>query len=156
MGKTKTAFVSDLNDDAKKNKKESQKKSEKVHLANLKGGQRIKSIEAEPVLTEEENEEKKQRRAPRVRGKKWAEAKTQVDMTKEYKLVDAIKLCKKTSYSKFDGTMEMHLIVKKQGLSANASLPFSAGKQKKIEIASDDTVKKLKEGVYKCLEIMKV
>ena len=146
MGKTKTAFVSDLSDDAKKNKKESQKKSEKVHLANLKGGQRIKAIEAEPILTEEENEEKKQRRAPRVRGKKWADAKTQVDMTKEYRLIDAIKLCKKTSYSKFDGTMEMHLIVKKQGLSANASLPFSAGRQKKIEIASDDTVKKLKEG----------
>lgn len=146
MGKTKTAFVSDMGEEAKKTKKESQKKTDKVHISGLKGGQRIKAIEAEPIITEEENEEKKQRRAPRVRGKKWIDAKTQVDATKEYKLTDAIKLCKKTSYSKFDGTMEMHLIVKKQGLSANVSLPFSAGKLKKIEVASDETIKKLKEG----------
>ena len=148
MGKTKTAFVSDLSEDTKKNKKESQKKSEKIHISNLKGGQRIKAIEAEPVMpeTEEEVEAKKAKKAPRVRGKRWIDSKAQVDRNKEYKLLDAIKLCKKTSYSKFDGTMEMHLIVQKQGLSITVSLPFSAGKQKKIEIATEETIKKLKEG----------
>jgi large subunit ribosomal protein L1 len=146
MGKTKTAFVSDLDNEPKK-KQESQKKSEKVHISGLKGGQRIKAIEAEPIETvEEEAVQEKKKKAPRVRGKNWTDAKAQVDRDKEYKLIDAIKLCKKTSYSKFDGTMEMHLIVKKQGLTINASLPFSAGKQKKIEIASDETVNKLKSG----------
>lgn len=147
MGKTKTAFVSDLSEETKKTKKEAQKKNEKIHISGLKGGQRVKAIEAEPIISdEEEKKEVKKRKAPRIRGKKWTEAKTQIDRNKEYKLSDAIKLCKKTSYSKFDGTMEMHLIVKKQGLSTNISLPFSTGKQKKIETANDETIKKLKEG----------
>lgn len=147
MGKTKTAFVSGVSEEIKKEKKEAQKKSEKVHISGLKGGQRIKAIEAEPIVTEKEKEtESKKKKAPRVRGKKWTEAKTKVDRLKEYKLEEAIKLVQKTSYSKFDGTMEMHIVVKKQGLSVNVNLPFSAGKTKKIEVASDETLKKLKEG----------
>ena len=42
--------------------------------------------------------------------------------------------------------MEMHIQVKKVGVSANVALPFSAGKQKRIEIADDKTVEKLKTG----------
>lgn len=146
MGKTKTAFVSDIGEEPKKQQKEAQKKSEKIHISGLKGGQRIKEIEAEPIVSEEEKAEIKKKKAPRVRSKKWTNAKAKVDPKKEYKLLDAVKLCKTTSYSKFDGTMEMHLIVKKTGLNTTISLPFSAGKTKKIEIASDSTVKNLKEG----------
>ena len=146
MGKTKTAFVSGSGDETKKGKKESQRKNEKVHIANLKGGQRIKAVESETIITEEENQEKKKRRSPRVRGKKWTEAKTQVSKTKEYKLKDAIKLCKKTSYSKFDGTMEIHLVVQKTGINVNITLPYCAGKEKKIELASEETIKKLSSG----------
>ncbi|MFC1625131.1 hypothetical protein ACFL15_02050 [Patescibacteria group bacterium] len=147
MGKTKTAFVSGTGEETTKEKKESKKKKEKVHISGLKGGQRIKAIETEQVATEEDKkEEEKKRRAPRIRSKKWTEAKAKVDREKEYKLKDAVSLAQKTSYSKFDGTMEMHLVVKKQGLSVTANLPFSAGKTKKIEIASEDTVKKLKAG----------
>jgi len=38
------------------------------------------------------------------------------------------------------------LIVKKQGLVVNVTLPHSAGKEKKIEVASDETIKKLESG----------
>ena len=144
MGKTKTAFVSDLGEE---NKKEPQKKNEKVHISGLKGGQRIKAIETEPTVSEEvEKEETKKKKTPRIRSKKWTESKAKVDRTKEYKIEEAIKLAQETSYSKFDGTMEMHLVVKKQGLSVNFDLPFSSGKSKKIEIATDETIKKLKDG----------
>ncbi len=59
---------------------------------------------------------------------------------------DAIATVKKSSKVKFDATIELHATVKKQGLSVNVTLPFSFGKTKKIEIADDKTVEKLKAG----------
>jgi large subunit ribosomal protein L1 len=38
------------------------------------------------------------------------------------------------------------MIVKKAGISAQIALPHQAGKTKKIEVASDETVEKLKNG----------
>jgi len=40
----------------------------------------------------------------------------------------------------------MHLVIKKSGLSVNVDLPHSQGKKKKIEIADQNTLKKLKDG----------
>lgn len=156
MGKMKTSFVGD---EADKNKIKSQKahaKDEgKVHVAGLKGGQRVKVVEAAP--TEEapvvedaqaltRTEAKTKKIVERVRGKKYVASKAKFDHEKLYAVKDAVKLVKDTSYSKFDGTMELHLVVKKTGTSANVTLPFQAGKTKKVEIATDETIAKLKEG----------
>lgn len=129
------------------------KKEEKVHLSGLKGGQRVKVVAAsDEVLTKSESEvEPSSSKTPkglreRVRSKKYVEAKAKFDHEKAYKLSEAIKLVKSASYSKFDGTMELHVIVKKAGISVQVVLPFQAGKVKKIEIADEDTVKKLEEG----------
>jgi large subunit ribosomal protein L1 len=171
MGKTKTAFVQDLTQDENKKssldelkakrerqekerqaaqtKKEPEKKEEKVHIAGLKGGQRVKVVEAEAVVEEvssEEKKDKKFKKEPRVRGKKYLEMKAKVDRNKTYSIKDAIALVKATSYSAFEGAVEIHLVVKKTGISANVTLPHAAGKIKKIEIADDATIKKLQEG----------
>lgn len=162
MGKTKTAFVTGVAEEAKtsaeryKEKKEKQAlreaqgKQKKVHIAGLKGGQRVKMVEAEVVPTEEPQAASptshKATRAPRLRGKKYLQSKTKIDRHKTYSLPEAIKLVKETSYSKFDGTIELHLVVKKTGFSANVTLPHPAGKEKKVEIASDATIKKLAAG----------
>jgi large subunit ribosomal protein L1 len=145
MGKTKTAF---LDGNEPKEKKQKQVKEEKIHIAGLKGGQRIKAIEAEPVVTEETEEEKATRKAkgPKVRGKKYLEAKTKVNSANLYSLTEAIALMKETSYSSFPGSAEMHLVVKKTGTSVSVTLPFSGGKEKRVEIASDETIKKLTSG----------
>jgi large subunit ribosomal protein L1 len=174
MGKTKTAFVQDTTEDQNKQssldelkakrerqealrqsaqgKKEKVEKEEKVHVTGLKGGQRIKVVEAEPLPedisapSETETKEKKAKRAPRVRGKKYQEARAKVDRNKTYSVKNAIDLVKATSFSAFDGSVELHLVVKKTGLSANVSLPHAAGREKKIEIADESTIKKLQEG----------
>ena len=57
-----------------------------------------------------------------------------------------MKLIKETSYSKFDGTVELHMKVKKEGLTVNVSLPHSSGKVKKIEITDSKTIESLKKG----------
>ncbi|MEK7112108.1 MAG: hypothetical protein AAB875_02160, partial [Patescibacteria group bacterium] len=154
MGKTKTAFVGETLEEPKKphSAKATRGKEEpkKVHISGLKGGQRIKVVEAEsapPAEGEkEEAEEIKKKKGPKVRGKKYQEAKTKLSAGQFYPLPEAIKLVKETSYSKFDGTVELHLVVKKTGTTAKVTLPHSAGKEKKVEIASDETIKKLTAG----------
>lgn len=90
--------------------------------------------------------EDKQPKAARVRGKKYTQAKVQVDKNKTYALPQAIELVKKTSYSAFDGTVEIHLVVRKSGLTTNVAMPHAAGKAKKIEVADENTLKKLASG----------
>lgn len=164
MGKTKTAFIAEVKDenksseDAYKEKKARQaseaaaKEEKKVHVPGLKGGQRVKIVESE-VLTEEPiaetaqpTETKKHKVEPKVRSKKYQEQKSKVAPGRAYSLKDAIKLAQETSYSNFDGTIELHLIVKKTGASAQVVLPHSTGREKKIEVATDETIEKLKAG----------
>jgi len=138
MGKTKTAVMDET-------------KKEKVHLPGLKGGQRVKMVEtekAEETEVKTESHEKKQGKkvVEKSRSKKYHTSKAKVTPGKSYSLKEAVSLVKETSYSKFDGTMEMHLVLKKVGISASLTLPHSAGREKTVELASDETVKKLKDG----------
>lgn len=175
MGKTKTAFVKDIKDETVKSsldelrekrerqsavaKAKADEGKKKIHIAGLKGGQRIKVIEAEPIVEEPhaagptshkvidpEAQTRRATRTPRLRGKKYNEVRAKVDRNKLYSAKEAIKLVKETSFSKFDGSVELHLVVKKTGLSVNISLPHSGGREKKVEIASDETIKKLETG----------
>lgn len=172
MGKTKTAVISELPEQSKstkalyeeKKRKQAEKLSheqksrpadkvgkKQVTKVGLKGGERIKVVGAE-IPTEIPKSEKQEKKVstktqqPRVRGKKYKTSVAKVDKNKLYHLDEAIKLIKETSYSAFDGTVELHLVVKKENLSANVEMPYSAGKEKKIEIANADTLKKLNEG----------
>lgn len=127
MGKTKTAIIEGKVEETKTSaEKYAEKKAKKSGEA----------VVAHKVIEAIVNS----------RGKKYLESKTKVSKNTIYKLEDAIKLVKETTYTKFDGTMELHLNVKKQGTTVQVTLPFSTGKQKKIEIADDKTVAKLKEG----------
>jgi large subunit ribosomal protein L1 len=147
MGKTKTAFIGEEKVD--KNKKVKHEKEEKIHIAGLKGGQRVKIIETEnPVEaeTKEKEEAGKIAKGPRERGKKYLAAKAKINHEAFYPLKEAVTLAKEASYSKFDGTMELHLTVRKVPTTVNVTLPFSAGKQKRIEIASEETLTKLAAG----------
>ena len=151
MGKTKTAFVGTEVDDKNKQKHEKARKgdAEKVHISGLKGGQRVKIVEAAPVEPEKEAEAEKKtskKVVEKIRSKKYQDVKSKIQPGKTYPVKDAIKLVKETSYSKFDGTMELHLVVKKAGANAQVTLPHAAGREKKVEIAGDETIEKLKAG----------
>lgn len=157
MGKMKTAFVGDETNNKNKIKQDNAHKAEagKIHVAGLKGGQRVKVVAApDEALAESGGVEvstfvrtSADLRAPKVRSTKYKEVKGKIEIGKTYPIDSAIKLVKATSYSKFDGTMELHLIVKKVGASASVTLPFAAGRVKKVEVASEATIEKLKNGV---------
>lgn len=159
MGKTKTAVLTGNTGDEKltgkaayEAKKRAQEAKEKAQVkgVGLKGGERIKAIDAGPVveLPSESGEPKlvkRSRKAP-GRSEKYKAAKAKVDPTKLYALSEAIKLMKDTSYTSFDGTVELHTVLKKDGVSVNVKLPHSAGKAKIVEFADDKTLAKLKAG----------
>lgn len=163
VGKTKTAFVSDTAAEstsgadkyAQKLKKraeaqakvEAQKEPEKIHIAGLKGGQRVKMVEVEAaVVTETEEEKKTALKRVHTRSKKYSTFKARVDRDKKYNLGDALKLVRETNLTKFDATVELHMTVKKEKLNINVTLPHSFGKAKKVEVVTDATLEKLKSG----------
>lgn len=158
MGKTKTIIVGNeaADEEGKKKEKKAIKKEPKKigRVPGLKGGERIKVVGGELPPVEEkkgeaEGEEKKsktRKRPARVRGKKYKEARAKVDEQKLYSLGEAVKLVKELNYAKFDATVEMHLAVKKEKLAVNVEMPFSSGKARRVEVANEGTIKKLRAG----------
>jgi large subunit ribosomal protein L1 len=103
-------------------------------------------------------------------GKKYLEALKLVDRTKAYHPEEAISLVKKTSFAKFDETVELHLRMgvdprhADQQVRGVAILPHGLGKQLRVlvfaqgeaqriaqeagadYVGSDDIIKKIEEG----------
>jgi large subunit ribosomal protein L1 len=68
------------------------------------------------------------------RYKKAAETKLSSKSKKSLALGEAVALVKKIATAKFDETIELHLTVKKKGLTAKTTLPHSTGKKQNILI----------------------
>jgi large subunit ribosomal protein L1 len=103
-------------------------------------------------------------------GKKYESAVALLDQEKSYTPEEAVEVAKKTAYTKFDGTVELHIRVALDPRNANqqirgvALLPFGLGKQVRVlvfaqgeaekiaqtagadYVGSDDIVKKIEEG----------
>lgn len=109
----------------------------------MSGIENVKIVEKVTPETIAEGQNKKQKVNQRVRGKKYISAKSKLDKTKKYKLDKAIELVKNLSYSKFEGTVEAHLVAKEAGISANISFPHSTGKSVKVAIFSDKLIKEI-------------
>jgi large subunit ribosomal protein L1 len=82
----------------------------------------------------------------KVRGKKYQEMRKKVDRNHFYPLSKAIKLAQETSFSKFNGTLEAHLVVKESGLKGEIQFPHPTGKQTKIAIANEALLEQLEKG----------
>lgn len=65
-------------------------------------------------------------------GKKYLEQAEKVERNKKYSIIEAIKLAKETSYSKFDGSLELHINTSQKGLRGLVTLPHVAGKKLRV------------------------
>ena len=137
MGKTKTIIVEGQTEKTMSGE-EKYKKKQATKAA--------KKVESQPVEVAEVKKVEAKKRAY-SRGKQILAMKAKVDRSKVYTTSEAVALCKTTSYSKFVGTLELHLQTKKHPLTVSVNLPFSTGKQKRVEIASEATLAKLTKGV---------
>ena len=125
---------------AKKTKAEKPKAEEKVvkEVTQVADG-------AETVVESNQEEVKKTPTLKKIkhRSKKYQAVRSKVDRTKSYDAKSAVELVKKLSYSKFVGTISAHLTVREIGISKEISLPHSTGQSKVVEIASEETLKKI-------------
>jgi len=91
----------------------------------------------------------------RKRGKKYRKVSEQVDRTKLYSLSEAVSLVKKTSYSKFDGTVELAVNLgvdprhADQNVRGATPLPHGTGKSVRIVVFAkgDKAVEAAKQDV---------
>jgi len=174
MGKVRKVVMGDVEQEKKQRKKadvrRETKKLKKVEGVGLHGGERtavvegtelkaevreiLEEVEYGSSKTKAEKKKLKKRIGPKPRSKKYQEAAKLVDKTKTYPLPEAIDLVKKTSYTKFDGTVELHLNLnptvlgekkEKKDFRGSVSLPHGTGKQVRV-VAADDAILKDIEG----------
>ncbi|MBI2641412.1 hypothetical protein HYW87_02345 [Candidatus Roizmanbacteria bacterium] len=175
MGKIRTRVLG-LEDVEKKQKAEQKQRAvekkhkkgqaTKVHLPGMKGGERLKAVEADEKslekmekakkLLEEKpfdsaqgkpSESKRKRKVKaRLRGINYRKATKFVDKKKMYPLKDAIELLKKMKFAKFDESVELHLNVDKSGLKGESELPHSTGKTFRVKIVDEDVLAAIEKG----------
>lgn len=148
-----------------KARKEAKKAQKTAKVPGLKGGERLVSMapsEEElanlpvPPLEEEtrkveetkpEVEKKvKVKRAPKKHGQKYQKTLKLVDKNRLYPLDEALSLVKKTSFTSFDGSVEVHLNTSEKGLSGNVQFPYETGKKFEIAIVNDQILAEIQEG----------
>lgn len=71
-----------------------------------------------------------------IRGKKYQNAISQIDREKLYPIDEAIKLACETSFTKFDGAIEVHIVVANLGFRTTITFPHPTGKTRKILVFS--------------------
>lgn len=120
MGKTKVKIIDDAQqtEEVKKPPKQAVKKEDEL-VARLKeelGVEETKEVKSQKSKgkstsqkekVEERQEEVKLKTKPR--SKKYQQAISQIDRQKNYPLQEAVELAQKTSYTKFPGTLEVHI-----------------------------------------------
>ncbi len=79
-------------------------------------------------------------------GKKYTQASSLVDKNHLYSLSEAVTLVQKTSYSRFDGSVELHVNVLDKGIRGIVSLPHGTGKTVRVKIADDELLTNLAAG----------
>jgi len=92
-----------------------------------------------------ENKEKATKKV-HVHGKNYKAAKSKIDSARHYPLVEALGLVRETSYAKFDPSIELHFVVRRDNVNVQVALPHSTGKVKKVVMVDDAVVKELEAG----------
>jgi large subunit ribosomal protein L1 len=82
----------------------------------------------------------------KIRSRAYQQAKKLIDSQKLYSPKDAIELLKKTSHSKFNGTVEVNINTIETGTLGSAKFPYPIGKSKKIQIADDKVIDDISKG----------
>jgi large subunit ribosomal protein L1 len=136
MGKKKLAVI----DDSQETEIKKDQTAEKSSVVESKESSSTEEVKAEKVAAEAPTKEKKTKKSKasvkkgqaKYRSVKYKAAAEKVEKSKRYNLVDAIEAAKSSSYSKFDGSLEIHIGTSAKNIRGLVSLPFASGKKLKI------------------------
>ena len=111
----------------------------------------IEEVESGESHSAKASRDKKKKKV-HTRSKRYVAAASLVDKTKTYPLSDAVTLVKKTSLTKFDGSVELHINLnpasmgEKKDLRGSVSLPHGTGKQVRVLIADEAIIADVTQG----------
>jgi len=165
MGKIRVAALGDEQEEKEQRKKadvrREAKKAKKAESA-VPDADITAASDVAPVVEEKKTkkeakgkQESQETKEPKTKAKskKYLAVAALVEKNKLYSLSDAVELVKKTSFAKFDGTVEIHVNLNPQLLGGKnefrgvVNLPHGSGKTVKVAIVDDDVLKKLDAGV---------
>lgn len=159
MGKIRVAALGDEQQEKEQRKKaearREAKKAKKDKPEEETAAVQTVAPETEAEQTGKEKKEKAEAEAtarPKTRSKRYQEVAGLVDKNTLYPMTEAVQLLKKTSLSKFDGTVELHLNLNKAVLGDKAdfrstvTLPHGTGKEVKVAIADEELIKEIEAG----------
>ncbi len=145
-------------------------KKDKVEGVGLHGGERtvvmegaelkpeikrlVEEVESgvQPAVNSQQSTKLKKKKQAKPKSRRYQEAAKLVDRTKLYLVSSAIDLVKKTSLTRFDGTVELSVNLNAESLGENkalrgsARLPHSMGKTIRVAIADDELLGKIEKG----------
>jgi large subunit ribosomal protein L1 len=133
-------------------------KNEEKTILTAKAGKRSAKAQAEAAAKEKKEMRKiagqetpakvspviKTRSRRERRGKHYRESADFIEMNKRYGLAEAVSLAKKTSYVKFDATVELHVNLSvdprhaDQNVRDSVVLPAGTGKKVRVAVLCDD------------------
>jgi len=119
-----------------------EKKFKKEIEVSEKNEETGKIKEEKPAEESEEKSKKVKVGKAKVRSKKYQEVNALIDHEKKYNLAEALELVKKTSFSKFDGNVEVHVRVisksrKPENIRGLLKYPHPTGKSIKVVILDE-------------------
>lgn len=109
-----------------------------------------KTSEAQSAVAEGEVRKKTKVGKAKIRSRKYKEVSSLIDRKKIYPFEEAIELVKKTSFSRFDGNVELHLrLVSKTGKAENVrgtlKYPHETGKKIKVIILDEAKIEEIEK-----------
>jgi len=137
MGSQKPTDMSDTQAQLQEIKEKKQAAEAAAQEANQEAGAEDKKEEKTSTLSV---------KSKHHRGKKYRAVRAKVDKTRAYTLLNAVDLVKRLSYTSFPGTISAHLVLKDTGESKEIEFPHKTGRSLKVEIATEDTLKKIEDG----------
>lgn len=111
-------------------------------------GEEVKAENEKNPPAGEEKKKKTKKGKAKVRSTKYKQALELIDRNKKYDISDALELAKKTSLTKFDGNVEIHVRLlgksgKPEALRGMITYPHSTGKIVNVVILDEKTIEEI-------------
>lgn len=134
MAKTRVKIIDDSKPESpgKKLNGKAKKEAQDVIQNVSEKSQHSKDIKKVVARAVPRAREQKTQQSKKKRSKKYLEKAQLVDKTKSYALNEAIDLAKQTSYTKFPGSLELHINTNVKNIRGLVNLPFMSGKKLRI------------------------
>jgi len=128
--------------------KKKRKSTEKKPAERVERVGKVRKVAKEKVSKEDTSDKPvaSKKRLPKTRSQRYQSLKKAIKSDKTYSPKKAIELVIKSANARFDESVDIDIVVKKEKFSGSVKLPHGTGKKKKIAIFDKKNEEKIKKG----------